>query len=165
MAHQLRGSGRTDDVKRFLSRAEIRTQPAREPKVRNAHRVVGMEMGQEQGIDFANRHSDLKQPDCRAAAGIDQDGMVAGFDQRSGTEALGTWNGNARAEQRYTKCRSHLLRDLDPGVGHHRLPVRDLFVDVSAILIRCAACRLGADLRKCLANRGFFERLVDRGVQ
>ena len=45
MAHQLLGSDRPDDMKRLLPRAKIRTEPAREPKIRNADRVVGVKMG------------------------------------------------------------------------------------------------------------------------
>jgi hypothetical protein len=60
-------------------------------------------MGEEQSIDAADWHADLKQSDSRTAPGIDEDGSVASFDQRSGTKALSTGNWNSSTEQRYSK--------------------------------------------------------------
>ena len=61
-------------------------------------------MGQQQGVDTANGNAELEHADCRAAPGVDEDDLVAGFDQCARTKAPGTGNRGPSPEQSYAKC-------------------------------------------------------------
>ena len=99
-----------------LRRTKMRTEPAREPEVRNADCVIGVKMREEQSVDVADRYADLKQPDGRPAPGIDQNSLIAGFDQRTRAETIGAGNWDPRPEQSDSKMPS-LLQTFDIGFG------------------------------------------------
>src|ERR1700745_1508998 len=86
--HQLPRAGRSDDAVRRLASPEMRFQPAGEPYVRDARRVVGMIMGEQLHIDPTDRNLELMQPNGRAAAGVDQEFLLAGLDQGAGAETV-----------------------------------------------------------------------------
>src|SRR3954469_2933126 len=88
----------------------MRFEPAGEPHVRHARGGVGMVVGEELHIDAADRQLELIEPDGGAAAGVDQELLVAGLDQRAGAEAVGARNRDAGSEQCYAEI-----------VGHHGL--------------------------------------------
>src|SRR5215468_1482568 len=79
--HQLARAGRSDDAVRRLARTKMRFQPAGEPYVRDARRVVGVIMGEQLHVDSTDRNLELMQPDGRAAAGVDQEFLLAGPEQ------------------------------------------------------------------------------------
>jgi hypothetical protein len=64
-------------------------------------------MRKQQGIDASNRYSKLEQPDRDTSPGVNQDGLIAGFDQRGRAEAPGVRNWHPCPQQRHTKSRRH----------------------------------------------------------
>ena len=79
--HQVPGARRADDPHRARPSAERPAEPAGQPEVGNANHVVRVEVGQQQKIDAADRHAELKQPHGRAAPGVDQDRLRSRLDQ------------------------------------------------------------------------------------
>ena len=59
-----------------------------------------MVMRQQQCIDPAQWHIELVEPDGGAAAGVDQQLLVAGFDQRARSEAMRARDRHTGPEQR-----------------------------------------------------------------
>src|SRR5262245_41544824 len=97
--HQRARAARSDHAVRRLTRAHTRMQPAGEPYVRDARGVVGVIVGEQLHIDPADRNLELMQPDGRAAAGIDQEFLLAGLDQRAGAETVRARDRHAGPEQ------------------------------------------------------------------
>src|SRR5262249_25283778 len=97
--HQLPRAGRSDDTVRRLARTKMRFQPAGEPHVRDARRVVGVIMGEQLHVDPTDRNLELMQADGRAAAGVDQEFLLAGLDQGAGAETLRARDRHAGPEQ------------------------------------------------------------------
>ena len=58
-----------------------------------------MVVGEKLHIDPADRDLELIEPDGGAAAGVDQEFLVAGLDQRAGAEAVGARDRHAGPEQ------------------------------------------------------------------
>src|SRR4051812_30897442 len=100
MMHESCSADRPDDVERPTTVAEMRAEPSGQPKVGNTDRVIAVEMRQQQRVNLTDRNTKLEQPDCRATAGVDQKGLVAGLDKRAWTEAIGTRDWHPRPEQR-----------------------------------------------------------------
>src|SRR5215218_4958473 len=82
-------------------------QPASEPNVRQARRMVGMIVSEELYIDAADRDFQLVEPDCRAAARINQKFLVAGFNQGRRSESVGTWDRHSGSQQSHPKSAFH----------------------------------------------------------
>src|SRR4051812_43081302 len=57
------------------------------------------------------------------------------------------------------------LRDLDLGIGHHPVPMRELVFDKVAVLIGASPGCFSAELGKRIAHRGPRECLIDGGIQ
>src|SRR5262249_29399619 len=74
-------------------------QPAGEPDVRHARRVVGVIVREELHVDAADRNAQLMEPDGGAAPGVDQEFLLAGLDQRARTEAVGARHRHAGPQQ------------------------------------------------------------------
>jgi hypothetical protein len=51
--------------------------------------VVGVIVGEKLYVDAADRQLELVEPYCGAPAGVDEKLLVAGLDQRAGSEAVG----------------------------------------------------------------------------
>ena len=99
--HQVFCAGRADDAERLRSPGILGMQPTGQPHVGNAAGVVGVIMRQQQRIDSADRNSDLKKPDGRAAPGIDEQLLLAGLDERARPETVGAWRRHAGSEERH----------------------------------------------------------------
>src|SRR3954462_4478381 len=101
--------------------------------------MVRMIVREKLHIDAADRHLELIEPDGRTAAGVDQEFLIAGLDQRRGAEPVGARDRHAGPEQGYAEvaCRhgsilwvdlmgrsygSILWIDLDVGVLDHLGP-------------------------------------------
>ena len=62
--------------------------PAREPEVRNAHRMVGMQMRKENAVDFGQRDVKLGEAQNSAAAAVEEESLAPSFHQDTGAKAL-----------------------------------------------------------------------------
>src|ERR1700722_2811972 len=80
-------------------------EPAGEPHVGDARRVVGVIVGEKLNVDPSDRYLELEEPDGGAAAGVDQEFLLAGLDQRARAEAVRARNRNAGSEQGDAKVR------------------------------------------------------------
>src|SRR6266403_1872318 len=67
--HQYFCPSRADDVERRFALSEGRRQPAGQPQVWDAGRVIGMIVGEEQDIDLPRRYSHLPKSNGSTAAG------------------------------------------------------------------------------------------------
>ena len=105
--HQPLGAGRADHLVRRLARAEMQLQPAGQPDVRQARGVVGVIVREQLHVDPADRNLELIEPDGRAAAGVDQEFLVAGLDQRAGAEAVRARDRHAGPEQCHPEIAAH----------------------------------------------------------
>ena len=92
-----------------VAAGHMRRQPAGEPEVRDPGRVIGVIVREEQHIDAAHRHAELIEPDGGAAAGIDQQLLIAGFDEGARPETVGTGNGRSRPEQGHAEIIGTLI--------------------------------------------------------
>src|SRR5262249_39410945 len=99
--HQRHGAGRPDDAERVFAVAVVALNPAGQPQVGNAGRVVGMKVRQEHRIQCADGHADLVEPDGGATTDVEQKLLLAGLHQRRGAEAIGNREGRAGPEQRH----------------------------------------------------------------
>ena len=93
VSHQADGPRRANHLKRTTPSTEFSSEPAREPDIRNADHVVGMEVCKQKNIDAANRNAELKQPHGSAPPGIDQYALAAGLDQGRRSVAAGSGRG------------------------------------------------------------------------
>jgi hypothetical protein len=62
--------------------------------------MVGMQVGEEQGVDLCERSLDLLNALRGASAAIEQQLLLAGFDEDAGPEAIHSGLWGARAEER-----------------------------------------------------------------
>ena len=86
-------------------------------------------MGEKLHVDAPDRQLELVEPDCGAAAGIDEKLLVAGLDQRAGSEAVGARDRRAGPEQGY----------LEIAPAHHCC----IFIpEASTTLAQWASCEL-----------------------
>src|ERR1700704_6922404 len=69
--------------------------------------MVGVIVGEQLHIDPADRHFKLIEPDRRAAAGIDQEFLLAGLDQRAGSEPVGARDRHTGPEQSHAEVACH----------------------------------------------------------
>jgi hypothetical protein len=51
--------------------------------------VIGVKVGEQLHVDAPDRQLELVESDCGTAAGVDEELLVAGLDQRAGAEAVG----------------------------------------------------------------------------
>ena len=58
-------------------------------------------MREEQHVDAPHRNAELVEPHGCTTAGVDQQRLIAGFDQRAGAEAVGPGNRCPCPDQRY----------------------------------------------------------------
>ena len=148
-----------DHVERSPAISEMRAEPAGQPEIGNADRVIGMKMGEEQRVDSADGHAKLKQPHSRAAPGIDQE--RSDRRPRSACSARTDRGGGSAPPSRAALREIQPLRlHLHIGIGDDLLPVRDLDRRPAAKLLRRAACRLGANLRQCFRTDDFCSALL-----
>src|SRR5690348_9896683 len=56
-------------------------------------------MGKKLHVDAPDRKLELVEPDRSTAAGVDEELLIAGLDQRAGAEAVGAWDRHAGPKQ------------------------------------------------------------------
>ena len=101
--HHRRGADRTlDDERRAPA-----VKPAGEPEIRQAHRVIEVEMAHQDMVDAAEEleRAGLQQALAQARPGIDEDALIACFDERDRTVAIERRAGRPGAEKRDPQVR------------------------------------------------------------
>src|SRR5258708_21871529 len=88
IAHQYSRSSRADDVEGRFALSEGRRQPAGQPQVWDAGRVIRMIVGEEEDIDPSRRYSHLPKTHGSASAGIDQNLLIARFHKSTWPETI-----------------------------------------------------------------------------
>src|SRR5205085_1720220 len=88
---------------------EARREPAGEPHIRYAGRVIGVVVSEKLHIDPAERNLKLREPDSGAPAGVDQEFPVARLDQRAGAEAFDARDRRAGPKQSDAEVGRHEL--------------------------------------------------------
>ncbi len=78
-----------------------RRDVAAHPEVGQAVDVVGVEVGEEDGVDLTDRNAGLREAHCGSASRIEDEVQAVGLDQRGHAVALGARHRAARAEQRH----------------------------------------------------------------
>ena len=98
MARHIGGAGRANEAQR----AAAAEDPRREPDIRQADGVVGVEMREQHRIEAGQELAlpDLEEALRGAAPGIDEQALAAGFDEDRRAEALHVRPRVAGAEQR-----------------------------------------------------------------
>src|SRR5216684_4415306 len=86
--HQYFRSSRADDMESRFALSEGRRQPAGQPQVWDTGRVIRMIVGEEKDIDFSRRYSHLPKTHGGAATGIDQNLLIARFDESTWPETI-----------------------------------------------------------------------------
>lgn len=107
MMHKLLGAAWADDMEGAAVITKIRAEPAGQPEVGNANRMVTVKMGEQKGIDPTDGNTKLVHPDGRASSGVDQKGLVARFDQGAWPKAIGTGDRHPRPKQGNAKIGGH----------------------------------------------------------
>jgi hypothetical protein len=93
--------------------------------------MIGVMMRQEQTADLGERNSELMEPLHGAAAGVENEFVIAGLDQGARTEAVQARRRRPRSQQRYSKERfrkvchgwlhlSGRVCPTSPGMSNHR---------------------------------------------
>ncbi len=85
---ELLGTVWANDVHLFFSVAPSERQPAGQPEVGQADRMVGMKVSEEYGCNVLALDTGLGKPLHHAAAGIEQQHLVTGLDQRCRVHAI-----------------------------------------------------------------------------
>lgn len=80
--------------------AEGGRQPPGQQKIRKADRMIGVVVREEEDVDPRQRNMKLPKPDCHAAAGIDEQLLIAGLDQGRGAEPVWIGIRDPSAEKR-----------------------------------------------------------------
>src|SRR5262249_13732402 len=91
--------GRADHAVGRRALAEMRVEPAGEPHIGNARRVVGVVMGEKLHVDPADRNPELVEPDRGAATGVDEKFLLARLHQRARAERVGPRDRHAGPEE------------------------------------------------------------------
>jgi len=92
------GPWRPPDSERMVSSEE----PSSEPEIRNAHDMVGVQVGQEKCVDFIGRFSCVAQTDYSAPSAIEQQFLASRLDQNRRPKALNIRKWGASAEERHS---------------------------------------------------------------
>src|SRR5258708_33798220 len=86
--HQYFRPSRADDMESRFALSEGRRQPAGQPQVWDTGRVIRMVVGEEEDIDLSRRYFHLPKTNGSAAAGIDQNLLIARFDESTWPETI-----------------------------------------------------------------------------
>jgi hypothetical protein len=88
MFHHLVCASGAQNTERRLSVSPGPADPAGQPEINETNDVIGMMMREQQPGDVGERDSQLVQPLHRAAPGIEDKFLIAGFDQGARPEAV-----------------------------------------------------------------------------
>jgi hypothetical protein len=128
--HQRPRSNRAVNHERAGAATIARWEPTGQPKVGQSHRVIGVEVRQEMGVDAAQRNAYLPQPDGDAAAEVEQQFLRTGLDQRALAEAIGPGGGRTRSQQGHPHSPAHASEAESVG-GATAVVRKFVFIDVS----------------------------------
>lgn len=103
--HHGLGTSRAEDLHRSRSTTERRRQPAGQPQIREADRVIGVQMRKKYGRHGGQRNVQLPQSLRRAATAVEQQFLTAGFDQRARSEPFDSRRRAAGAQHHHPDAR------------------------------------------------------------